>query len=195
MWTPLISIIILTYNTRDLVLRCISAFGGRALDLGWQIIVVDNGSTDGTADAIAEQFPGVELIRSERNLGFAAGNNLGLRHGAGQVIVLMNSDVIASAETIEAATEALLTQPDVGVLSPRLLMPEGSPQAFAFGGDPTLWYLIRRGLKFLTGLGPMHRWDVNHPIDVDWVSGACMLVRREAVEQVGLLDERFFSVL
>jgi len=192
MASPFLSIIVLNYNTRDLVLKCLDSFYGSAIHSGWQIIVVDNGSTDDTARAVAERFPAVELVRSERNLGFAGGINLGLQRAIGRVIVLMNSDVLASAETLKAAAGALLAQPGVGVLSPLLRAPDGKPQAFAFGKDQTPGYLVLRGLKTLLGLGPMHQWDVRHPLEVDWVSGACMVVRREAVEQVGWLDERFF---
>jgi GT2 family glycosyltransferase len=192
MGLPFLTIVVLTHNTCNLVVQCLENFYDQAVRLGWQVIVVDNGSVDGTAHEITRKFPAVKLIRSERNLGFAGGINLGLRQATGQVIVLMNSDVLASAETLEAAAKALLAQPGVGALSPLLRAPNGKPQAFAFGEDQTPGYLLRRGLKALLGLGPMHRWDVGHPLEVDWVSGACMLVRREVVEQVGLLDERFF---
>ncbi len=187
-----ISIIVLTHNTCHLVLHCLERFYESALSLNWQVIVVDNGSTDGTGQAVAERFPQVALLRSERNLGFAGGNNLGLRRAKGRTIILMNSDVLAKPEVLAAAADALWAQQNIGVLSPRLLTPDGKPQPFAFGKDPTLGYLLLRGLKTILGLGPMHRWDVEHPVEVDWVSGACMLVRQEAVEQVGLLDERFF---
>ncbi len=189
---PFLTVVVLTYNTRDLVLQCLSNFYDYAIRLGWQIIVVDNGSTDDTARALNEKFPDAELLRSDQNLGFAGGINLGLRRAAGQVIVLMNSDVSASAETLQGAAEALLAQPGVGALSPLLRTPDGKPQAFAFGDDQTPGYLLRRGLKAILGLGPMHQWGVQHPLEVDWISGACMLVRREVIEQVGLLDERFF---
>ncbi|WP_322797996.1 glycosyltransferase family 2 protein [Thermoflexus sp.] len=187
-----LSLVILTYNTRELALRCLAGLYEEALARGWQVIVVDNGSTDGTAEAIAGRFPGAELIRSERNRGFAAGMNLGLRRARGEVIVLMNADVEASADTLAAAAEALQARPDVGALSPLLRMPDGRPQPFAFGGDPSPIYLLRRGLRALLGRGPLHRWEVEEPIEVDWVSGACMLVRREVIERVGLLDEGFF---
>ncbi len=192
MGEPFLTIIVLTYNTRDVVVRCLESFYTHALASGWQVIVVDNGSTDDTVGIVVQQFPNVKIIRSDKNLGFAAGMNLGLKEATGQVIVLMNSDVLASAETLRGAAEALLAQPEVGALSPLLRTPDGKPQAFAFGKDQSPWYLFRRGLKALLGLGPMHRWDVERPLEVDWVSGACMLVRREVVEQVGLLDEQFF---
>lgn len=189
---PLLTIVVLTYNTRDLVLQCLEQFYEYALQQCWQVIVVDNGSTDNTTDTISKEFPGVELIRSERNLGFAGGINLGLRRALGRGIVIMNSDVLASGETLHRAIEALLAEPGLGALSPLLRTSNGHPQPFAFGNDQSPWYLFRRGLKALLGLGPMHQWDVKQPLEVDWVSGACMFVRREITEQVGLLDERFF---
>lgn len=192
MGEPLLTVIVLTYNTRNLVVQCLKGFYEHGIASGWQIIVVDNGSTDGTASVVVEQFPKVRLIRSERNLGFAGGMNLGLKEATGQIIVLMNSDVLASAETLQDAAKSLLAQPEVGALSPLLRTPDGKPQAFAFGKDQSPWYLFRRGLKALLGLGPIHQWDVDQPLEVDWVSGACMLVRREVVDQVGWLDEQFF---
>ncbi len=189
---PPLSIVIVAYNTRDLVLQCLSGLYAPAQARGWQIIVVDNGSGDGTWHAVSERFPEVELVRSEQNLGFAAGANLGLRRARGRVIVLMNGDVQVSASALEGAAGALLSQPEVGALSPMLRTPDGRPQPFAFGDDQTPGYLLRRGLRALLGRGPMHRWAVEEPIEVAWVSGACMLVRREVVEQVGLLDEGFF---
>ncbi len=189
---PFLSLVILTYNTRDLVVRCLERLYEQAFSWGWQVIVVDNGSTDDTIAVLSEKFPSATLIRSEKNLGFAGGMNLGLRVAIGRVIVLMNSDVLASAETLKAAAEALLSREQAGALSPLLRMPDGRPQPFAFGKDQSPWYLLARGLKALLGLGPMHRWDVRQPIEVDWISGACMLVRQEVVEQIGLLDKRFF---
>ena len=133
MGRPLLSLVVLTYNTRDLVVQCLESFYEQAVSWGWQVIVVDNGSTDDTASVLIEKFPGVELIRSEKNLGFAGGMNLGLRVATGRVIVLMNSDVLASAETLKAAAEALLSTEGAGALSPLLRMPDGRPQPFAFG--------------------------------------------------------------
>ncbi len=192
MGEPLLTIIVLAYNNCDLVVQCLGNFYDYAAALEWQVVVVDNGSTNGTASLVVEQFPAVKLIRSDRNLGFAGGMNLGLKEATGRVIVLMNSDVLISAETLQGAAESLLAQPGVGALSPLLRTPDGTPQAFAFGRDQSPWYLFRRGLRALLGLGPMHQWNVTQPLEVDWISGACMLVRREVVGQVGLLDEQFF---
>jgi len=99
---PPASVIVLNYNTRELTLQCLASFAPALDRRGWQIIVVDNGSRDGSAEALPGQYPFVEIIRSERNLGFAGGNNLGLRQAAGEIVFLMNSDVLAAADTLQA---------------------------------------------------------------------------------------------
>ena len=192
MASPSVSVIVLSYNTRDLTLTCLEHFAPQALATGWEVIVVDNGSQDGTVSAVNRKFPQVKVVRSEENRGFAAGVNLGLAQAQGEAILLMNSDVLASFAALSALPAFLDAHPQVGALSPRLCTREGAPQAFAYGGDPTLGYLLRRGLHRLLGRGPLHDWAIETPIEVDWVSGACLCVRRETLEQVGLLDERFF---
>ncbi|HAJ36082.1 MAG TPA: glycosyltransferase family 2 protein [Chloroflexi bacterium] len=190
--SPPVSVIVLSYNTSELTLTCLGQFAADAVVAGWQVIVVDNGSQDGTASAVAREFPHVEIVRSEHNRGFAGGNNLGLAQARGEAIILMNSDVLAPFSTLAALPIFLAQHPEVGALSPRLLTSEGAPQAFAFGNDPTLRYLLKRGLRRLSGSHPLHDWAVASPIEVDWVSGACMCVRRATMEQVGVLDDAFF---
>lgn len=187
-----VSVIVLTYNTCQLLIECLKQFYDDAVAQGWQVIVVDNGSTDGTDQALAVQFPAVERIRSAQNLGFAGGNNLGLRRAQGQTVILLNSDVLAPFSVLAEFPGLFAKYPRVGILSPQLRTSTGAPQAFAYGNDPTLPYLLRRGLRRLFGYGPLHNWGLQTPIEVDWVSGACMGVRRAAIEQVGLLDEHFF---
>jgi GT2 family glycosyltransferase len=189
---PLLSIVLLTYNTCELTLKCLGKFSAGISTVGGQIIVVDNGSTDGTVDAIRQQYKDIEVVRSERNLGYAGGNNLGLQRATGRSVILLNSDVFASAETLNSLAEEMLRSSQIGALSPRLLTPELKPQAFAFGGDPTIAYLLARGMRQVLHLGPMHQWDIDQPIEVDWVSGACMCVRAEAIQKAGPLDTRFF---
>ncbi len=191
MTQPPVSIIVLSHNTRELTLQCLASFAPALNRQGWQIIVVDNGSSDGSIEAIRAQHPFVEVVRSERNLGFAGGNNLGLRHAEGRVVFLINSDVLAAADTLQALADQFDEQPEVGVLSAGLRTATGEAQAFAYGDDPTLGYLLRRGMRALWRRGPLHRWDVEHPIETHWVSGACVAVRRQVILQVGLLDERF----
>lgn len=190
--TPLLSVIVLNYNTRDLTLSCLQTLSVLAQAEDWQIIVVDNGSSDGSVEAIEAGFPEVELIASPANRGYAAGNNLGLRQAVGDSVILLNSDVIADAAVLKALAGYLADHPDVGAVSPRLLTQAGTAQAFAFGHDPSLGYLLRRGFYALVLRRALHDWNVAHPLDVDWISGACFCVRRSILAQVGLLDERFF---
>jgi N-acetylglucosaminyl-diphospho-decaprenol L-rhamnosyltransferase len=189
--SPQISVVIVTYNTRDLVSQCLAEFQTKARDRGWQTIVVDNGSQDDTTQAL-QRFPGIQILRSDTNLGYAGGNNLGLRQAHGDVVILMNSDVRASIDILQSLAQALWSEPQVGAMSVGLVTPEESPQAFAFGNDPRPGYLVRRGWRALWGLGAMHDWDAKEPLEVEWVSGACLAVRQRAIQQVGLLDERFF---
>ncbi len=186
------SVVILSYNTRELTLDCLAHFAEPILDRGWQVILVDNGSTDGTAEAVAARFPRVQLIPSPENRGYAAGNNRGLRQARGEVVILLNSDVQTTPEALQALVDYLAAHPDVAAVSAGLRTPDGQPQAFAFGDEPRPSYLLRRGLGRLLGRAPLHDWAVDHPVDVDWVSGACLAVRRAALAQVGLLDEGFF---
>jgi GT2 family glycosyltransferase len=158
---------------------------------GWQIIVVDNGSDKDVRPIVEEKFHGVDVIRSERNLGFAAGNNLGLHAAKGECIVLVNSDVLASGETLESLVGLLQSDSKLGAMSPGLLTAQGEPQAFAFGGAMSPFYLIRRGIRSVLGLGPLHNWAAKEPLNVEWVSAACVCIRRKTIEEVGELDERF----
>jgi N-acetylglucosaminyl-diphospho-decaprenol L-rhamnosyltransferase len=185
------AVIILVHNTPDLLLRCLRSFYESLRNKDWQIIVVDNGSEMDVHPLIEGEFCGVEVIRSEHNLGFAAGNNLGLRSAKGAFVVLVNSDVIASGETLEALVRSLQSEPQVGAMSPGLLTAQGEPQAFAFGGRMSPAYLVRRGARSVLGLRPLHDWSAKEPLDVEWVSAACLCVRRKVIEEIGGLDERF----
>src|SRR5512137_2453379 len=97
-----VTVVVLVYNTPDLLLQCLRSFCDGCRAQGWQIIVVDNGSDEDVRRIMCEKFREVEIVRSERNLGFAAGNNLGLRKAEGEFVILMNSDVIASPEILGA---------------------------------------------------------------------------------------------
>jgi N-acetylglucosaminyl-diphospho-decaprenol L-rhamnosyltransferase len=186
-----VTIIVLVYNTPDLLLQCLQSFYDTSHIQGWQIIVVDNGSDEDMRPIIGEKFDGVEVIRSERNLGFAAGNNLGLRRAKGEFVILMNSDVIVRAEILGSLTESLRKEPLVAAMSPGLLTAQGKPQEFAFGSENTPGYLIRRGVRSLLGFGPLHDWSTKEPLEVEWVSAACLCVRSKVIHEIGALDERF----
>lgn len=194
-----LSIIILNYKTKGLVKYCIKNAQTAAQGLNYEIIVVDNGSKDGCQQMIAENFPEIKFIQTGRNLGFAAGSNVGIKAAQGRYVMLLNPDVTALGDSIKKMYDFMESRPEVGVAGPRLLNPDRSfqPSARTF---QTLKIIIYRrtplgalasGKKALSD----HLYaDWNHETsrEVDWVMGACLLARKEALDKVGLLDERFF---
>jgi GT2 family glycosyltransferase len=185
------AVIILVHNTPDLLLQCLRGFYESLRNKNWQIIVVDNGSEKDVRSIIEGEFRGVDVIRSEHNLGFAAGNNLGPKSAKRDFVILVNSDVIASGDTLESLVRSLQSESQVGAMSPGLLTAQGESQAFAFGSKMTPAYLVRRGARSVLGLGPLHNWSTTEPLNVEWVSAACLCVRRKVIEEIGGLDERF----
>jgi N-acetylglucosaminyl-diphospho-decaprenol L-rhamnosyltransferase len=187
-----LSIIIVSWNTADLLADCLRSLLAEPDSTDSEIIVVDNGSTDGSAEMAQREFPRVMLILNQYNLGFARANNQGIRTSRGEFLLLLNSDTVVPPMVLPALVAFMEEHPAAGVCSPRLLRPDGRPQAFAFGSDPTLSYLWRRGANYLLRRRPLHDWSTDRLQEADWVSGACLLVRRAAIEQVGSLDEAFF---
>jgi N-acetylglucosaminyl-diphospho-decaprenol L-rhamnosyltransferase len=188
---PDLSIIVVTWNVRELTRACLSALPAATEGIATEVIVADNASTDGSADVVAAEFPQAILLRNGANLGFARANNQGMALARGRYFVLLNADTVPTPGSLSMMAGFMDAHPRAGAASPRLVRPDGSPQPYAFGADPSPLYLLRRALAHLSG-GYLHDWDPREPIQVDWVSGACLVARREAVEQVGGLDERIF---
>lgn len=186
-----LSIVIVNWNTRDLLRTCLASLEPEAMS-SWDVWVVDNGSTDGSQQMLQTIFPGVHLIANVDNRGYAAANNQGIEASSGRYVLLLNSDTLVPTGAIARLLAFVDSRPGIGAASPRLLQVDGTPQPYAFGHDPTLGYLLRRGFSRAVLRRALHDWTTDVPQRVDWVSGACMLVRREVIDQVGLLDERFF---
>lgn len=196
-----LSIIIVSYNTRDLLRACLqSVIKGlplAQLKNGYEILVVDNASTDGSVTMIKAESPQVRLIENTSNVGFAAGNNQGIRQSCGRSLLLLNPDTLILDNAIGELSHFLDTHPAVGLVSGKLLYPDGSFQHSAFT-FPNLWmsffdfFPINHRLinSRLNGRYPLSAYAqsfaIDHPL------GACMMVRREVIEQVGLLSEEFF---
>jgi N-acetylglucosaminyl-diphospho-decaprenol L-rhamnosyltransferase len=201
-----LSIVIVNWNTCDLLRGCLAALTEDAAPgaedghpssfvlrpSSFQIIVIDNASADDSAAMVAREFPAVQLMVNEGNLGFARANNRGIAASFGRCVVLLNSDTVASPAALATLVAFMDAHPEAGVVGPRLLRPDGTAQPYAFGGDPTLAYLLRRGISRLLRRGHLHDWDTDAILEVDWVSGACLMARRAAIERAGPLDEAMF---
>ena len=191
MSAPALLILIVSWNTRDLLRDCLRSIQADTHP-DWDVLVIDNASTDDSVAMVRREFPAVRLIENAVNSGYASANNQGLRASTAPYALLLNSDTIATPDAIHGLVAFMDAHPEAAAVSPRLLRADGTAQPFAFGGDPTLSYLLRRGALRITTGRYLHDWATARTQSVDWVSGACMLVRRTATEQVGLLDEGFF---
>lgn len=194
--TPDLSIVIVSFNTRDALVRCL---GSVADGSGREVWVVDNHSGDGSPEEVRTRFPDVHLIANDGNRGFAAACNQALRRVRGDVVVLLNSDAVPDAGALRLLASVLHERPDIGVVGGRLLSPDGRPQR-SYGAWPTVGSFVAEmlGMTRTPGLrrmvpavatAPRRR---ERPRAVGYVSGACLAFRRELLETVGLLDERFF---
>ena len=192
-----VTAVIVSYNCRDVLRECLHRLitPGDAVP----IIVVDNASTDGSAEVVAAYFPTVELIKNTQNRGFAVACNQGIRACATPFILLLNPDTLLERAELQKLQDVMGSHPDVGACGPRILNVDGTlqPSCRAF---PTLGAMVCDELG-LSHLFPHSRrlagyrlggWKHNETSDVDQLMGSCLLLRRAALEHVGLLDERFF---
>ena len=191
-----LSIIIVSFNVRADLERCLASLHAAPPPASHEIIVVDNASSDGSGDA-ARQWPLVRVIDAGANLGFARANNLGIRSSTGANLLLLNSDTIVPPGAVSALLAELDRRPDVAVVGPRLVAGDGRTE-LSFGRmigpfNELRQKLLARCPARLQGL--VSAWverTTRREHFPDWVSGACLLVRRSDAEAVGLLDERFF---
>src|SRR5262249_44678894 len=166
-----------------------------------QVIVVDNASTDGSQSGLTSTYPALHVIQNATNVGFARAVNQGLRAAWGDFALVMNPDVVLLPASLSRLMEFMTTHGDAGIAGPQLLNPDGTVQGSARRDPSARTALFGRSAP-LTQLFPNNRVSRREqpalsvtdraPVDVDWLSGACLVVRRAAWEQVGLLDERFF---
>ena len=197
--TPEASLIMLSFNTIELLRQSLSQLIDAAREIDAEIIVVDNASHDGSADMVEREFPQVKLIRAQMNLGFAGGNNLGAKHARGDYLILVNSDAFIQPGSLARGLDRMRQQPRVGLAGGLLIGKDGQPEPSARCFPSPL-----NDLLSLTGLAarfPRSRFfgrfdrtwaDPQQPADVDWVPGAFCIVRRAAIDQTGFFDERYF---
>jgi GT2 family glycosyltransferase len=194
-----VSVVIVNWNTRDLLRQTLTTLHQETAGIDFETIVVDNGSTDGSAEMVSREWAGVHLISSPVNLGFAGGNNLGFRQSRGRYILLLNSDTIVLSSTLPVMTAFLDEHPEAGCVGCRHLNDDRTLQrsmdTFPSLMNDFLSYTELHRLKiFRPYLLRNFAWWSDHDVtrEIDWVNGACMMVRYEILEQIGGLDEGFF---
>jgi hypothetical protein len=194
-----VSVCIVSWNVRDDLLTCLDSLRAGGAGLSTEIIVVDNASTDGTVEAIRQRVPEVQLIGNEDNRGFAAASNQALAAATGDFLLLLNPDTIVPPGGFAELDRFARDHPEAGLIGPKLVNPDGTLQHSCRRFPTPMAALFRHTI--LGRLFPHNRWSAEYvmaewdhvtPREVDWVSGACMLVRRESYERVGPLDEGFF---
>jgi N-acetylglucosaminyl-diphospho-decaprenol L-rhamnosyltransferase len=210
---PDLSIVIVSYHTRDLLAACLASLPDAAGGITYEAIVVDNDSRDGSAEMVRERFPEAVVIEAGGNLGFARATNLGLARARGRVVCWLNPDCVAAPGSLAGLVKHLAAEVRVGAVGPRLVYPDGrfQPSAQAFPGPIRVLYHFV-GLRALAGAawlrplwrrvgrmaGPMTRSylasldSIAEPRSVDWVSGACLATRAPVAAEVGPLDEGYF---
>lgn len=188
-----VSFVVVSWNTRDLVLRCLTELLPQARSLDGEILLVDNASRDGTAEAVARALPEVQILRNAENLGFSRAANQGIRESRGSVVALLNSDVLIGEVDLQTALRTVEIDPTVGALGCALDDDTGSawtydnrfPTPIRIGFEGILPAALAPARFHLRPAGPALS-------EVDWLAGACLFLRRDALREVGLLDEQFF---
>jgi GT2 family glycosyltransferase len=196
-----VAVVIVSYHCRDQVVACVRSVLETVLDHRLHVVVVDNDSTDGTVDALRSIAPEVHVVEMGENAGFSRANNVGIGTTDSRHVLILNPDTVVEPGAIDVLVSYLDEHPGAGVVAPRLLNPDGSdqltarafptPAAALFGRRSPLTRLFPRNrwsTRFLSGRD--HRGD--EPFEIDWVSGAAMMVPRSVIDEVGGFDEAFF---
>ena len=194
-----VSLVIVSWNARDYLMQCLASLSAEACRYPFEIIVVDNASSDGSAEAVAEGYANVRLIRNSENLGFSKANNIGISASIGRYLCLINSDVKVLPNCISRLVDYCEEHLNVGMVGPHIFGGDGKLQRTC-RGFPTVWNMFCRALA-LDALCPrnkvfngykLYHWRQDSLKPVDILTGCFWLVRRDALRQVGLLDENFF---
>jgi N-acetylglucosaminyl-diphospho-decaprenol L-rhamnosyltransferase len=193
---PRVTAVVVSYNSREDLRRCLASLRAHS-GIPCQVVVVDNASTDGSADLVAKEFPEARVIRNRENLGFSRANNKGLREAAGAYALILNSDAELTPGALPALVARLDARPRLGAAGPRTLSPDGTVQvSFGPALTPLAEWRQRHLVRGVKRRDPAAleeaaaRAGVEH--EPDWVSGSCLLARKDALDAVGGFDESFF---
>lgn len=190
-----LSIIIVSWNVCSFLKGCLTSLYAYPPAEDFEVFVVDNASKDGSHTMVKDSFPEVQLIENKENLGFARANNQGIKKSSGRYVLLLNPDTEVKPGSLESLVEFMDSHPEVGAAGSRYQNPDGSLQISCYP-RPTLvrevWRLFHLD-KFKQYAGyPVRSWDMETPRPVDTLQGASLILRRQTLDQVGLLDEDFF---
>ena len=186
-----VSVIIINWNTKKLLVKCLRSLLPE--QGSFEVIVVDNGSTDGSIEMIEKKFPMVVLLKNKKNLGFGAANNQAMKKAKGEYFLLLNSDTVILNNAHLKMAEFMDKHPQVGVVGCKLLNPDRTPQPSA-GSFPNL--LVSAIMLFFEHwLGNLVRTSYHQTKEVDWVMGAALMVRPEVIKRAGFMDEGIFMYM
>ena len=191
----MLSIIIVSWNTASFLKNCLASILANPPTSPFEIWVVDNASTDDSPRMVREKFPQVHLVENRENVGFARANNQAIQRCAGKYVLLLNPDTLVTSGALQALSNFLDKHPEAGAAGTKILNPDGSLQ-IASHPRPTLfrelWRLFHLDALFPYAVYPPTKWKTNQPQEVDVLIGACLLLRKEVLDQVGFLDEDYF---
>lgn len=190
---PDLSIVLVCWNNKDYLEACLRSLYTANMHSRFDVLVADNGSTDASQVMLRDNFPHVRIIQNEKNVGLGKASNQGIEATRGRYVLLLNNDTLVNGSSLDAMVEFLDNTPDAAAVGGRLLNPDGSYQA-AGNKFPSLFeeFLIATRLGALVSPGYPDREYPDHVERVDWIGSACVLLRRSALDQVGLLDEDYF---
>ncbi len=194
-----LSVIIVNWNTKDLLRQCIQSIKANTQKISYEIIAVDNFSSDRSAEMVEANFPDVHLIINRENKGFGRANNQGLAKAGGKYILFLNSDVAVNKNCLDQMFDFMEKNPDIGASSCKLTFPDGRLQ-HSCREFPTfrVFFLMLLGLRYFFPNMKIFRkylmldWDHSDLKEVDQIMGSFMFIRREALEQIGSFDERYW---
>lgn len=196
---PKLTIGIVTWQSMDLLKGLLASLAAAPSRVPCETLVVDNASTDGTVEYLEQQHPEVRLIRKDRNVGVAPARNTIFREARGEYVVILDVDTTVTPGALDALAAAMDAQPQAAIGGPKLVYEDGSLQ-YSCRPFPRLMYVALEG-TFLRDWFPRNRWaraytmaDWDHAEqrEVDWMYGACLIIRRASLDKIGLFDERFF---
>ena len=191
----MLSIIIVSWNTARFLENCLASILANPPTSPFESWVVDNASTDESPRMVREKFPQVHILENRENVGFARANNQAIQRCTGKYVLLLNPDTLVASGALQALVEFLDKHPEAGAAGARLLNPDGSLQISSHP-RPTLsrefWRMFHLDALSPYAAYPLPKWETNQPQEVDVLMGACLLVRKEVLDQVGILDEDYF---